>query len=156
MKKLLLTSAILLGALVTSYSQFSDSGYKKFKLGMTLKEAQKVQKFKVVENSATVTVDGVKIELSFVDGEELTLWTIRSQDRKATVVGNKTPLIGKTRDQIKKMFGDKVKPMVLEEEVEQYYVYKPTEESQENYMTSCVIEFDDNDKVINVMSGYNP
>lgn len=114
MKKIILTASIMLGATIVGYSQFSDQGYKNLKLGMTVKEAQAIHKFTLEDDQATITVDGVKLELSFTELEELVLWVIRSTDSKAKVVGSNATLIGKSRNEIISLFGDKVRAMELD------------------------------------------
>lgn len=80
MKKILLVTS-LLAITSAAYSQFSDIGYKKLKLGSTMQEAKKICSFKLDEyNSGETTIDGEKLEISFTEIEgKMVLWSISSK-----------------------------------------------------------------------------
>lgn len=161
MKKIILTTAFICSSTLAVFSQFSDTGYKNYTLGMTLTQAQAVIPFELVTDEnidgkqAYIVVDGVEIELYFYELEEFVLDKIRSVDEKAKIVGNNAPIIGKSRKAVFKGLGNKLVPMVTDEVSDYDFKYLPTSKSKSNQITTCILSFDD-ENLNEIIVTHNP
>lgn len=156
MKKYLLI-CIALVATLPALCQMSDQGYKKLKLGMAVEEAQDVIKFRLNDNIAEVTYEGVPIELNFQESEgRLQLWVITSSSPLVSLSGIETKLVGKNYKQVKALLGNKLAAIDIDGPSETHYKYYVNKKSIENEYTSCILEFNDKGILDNIMSVFNP
>ena len=142
---------------VLVFSQMSNNGYADLKLGMTIEEAKKVVAFKTKDDIATINFDEKKLELTFTkNGSNTVLWTVSTTDPKTKIIDFDQELIGKDYETIKKLLGDKLVAADFSEVEDEYFIYHNTPESEENYDTSCVLQFDEKKILKTIFASYNP
>lgn len=151
MKKLIISSAFIFIASITGYSQFSENGYKGLKLAMQLSEAQKVVNFKLDNGSAKVKYDDLDLDLTYYPNEGL--FSIATKSPKAKLEGVSQNLIGKTLKEVKAILGNKLAESFYGDT---YYMYYKNKAAQENERTSCVLIFNDDQVLEQIMASYNP
>ena len=142
MKKLIITALFIAASSVAGFCQFSEEGYKDFKLGMNVKDAQKLVTFKLDDmNRARIKYDGINLVLEFKkSGNTHILDYIISTSAKAKVEGIPNELIGKSLKQVKAVLGDKMVSKGSEYE-EEYYIYYRNNEAKKNDKTMCLLTF---------------
>lgn len=145
----------------TAFCQMSDRGYKDLKLGMTVEEAKTVVNFTLKDDIATVTYDGVPLELSFTDNDGVKLWVIKSESPIVKLLGVNESLIGKHYKAVKSLLGNKLNHFENEEDFdpkkpEGYFPFYADKKSIENDETSCVLNFDEKGILIEIFAAYNP
>ena len=157
MKKNIIFALFVIIGSISGYSQFNENGYKQLQLGMPHTEAKKIVKLSPGDDYPTVTFDGLKLELSFVELEGLSLYSIKTSSPNAKIEGVRENLIGKKYKDIKAILGDKLEAFFDDSEgVTKYQIYYRNKQAKDNYMTSCVLEFDDNGVLESIFAAYNP
>lgn len=157
MKKHILFALFVIVGSISGYSQFNENGYKQLQLGMTHSEAKKIVSLKSGDDYPTVTFDGLKFDLSFLELEKLSLYSIKTSSPNAKIEGVRENLIGKKYKEIKAILGDKLEAFFDDSDgFTKYQIYYRNEQAKTNYMTSCVLEFDDNGVLESIFAAYNP
>ena len=156
MNKRLITSVLLLVACISSYGQFTENGYKDLKLGINSTEAKKVMNFKLDGPIANVAYDGLDLELYFMELDQETLYSIKTNSPNAKLEGVSQKLMGKNLKEIQSILGNKLASFEADGPSEQYYVYKRNKAAEQNDMTSCVLDFNEQGVLQSIMAIYNP
>lgn len=158
MKRIILTALLIAATGSFGFCQFSDKGYHDLKLGMTLPQAQKVVGIKLDKDQmATINYDGIQLDLQFVELEKgLSLYAISSESPKAKVMNILSELIGKTRKQVQRILGAKMRPFDGDGGQTSYCLYFKDKEAEKNQVTSCVLHFNDKGILISISAAHNP
>lgn len=178
MGKLLFSAIFFVLTNAVIFGQFTDKGYGDLKLGMTIKEAQKIFNFTLDQPSedlnetsfSHIKINNTKIILGFIDlGENtLSLWSISTEDKNAKIQGfPSNNLIGKSLDEIKNLLGDKLQPVFGEESFyddslnesdyfDPYFKYIIDKAAKENEKTSCILFFNEEKILTEISATYNP
>lgn len=156
MKKFTLLS-LLTTPTILVFSQMSNNGYADLKLGMTVEEAKKIVNFSLKNDAAVVKIAGINLDLSFTkDNGKTILWTITSTNPSTKIIDTEQDLIGKDYATIKSILGDKMVAADFSEIEDEYFIYHNNKESEDNYDTSCVLQFDENKILKTIFASYNP
>lgn len=154
-EKILSTLCFVLGVSTAVFSQFSENGYKKLKIGMTIEE--NVNQFEMEvggDNISYVEIDGVELEVYFRDSYtegEYTVSYISTQDIGAKLMGTSTPVVGKKIADLKKNLADKLEPFVMSENL--YYFYATTGSKSSEKV--CMLETDVNSVETGIFTTYH-
>lgn len=152
----LITSPLLFIACFSGYGQFTENGYKDLKLGNTPSETKKVVNFKLDGPIANVVYDGLDLELYFMELDQETLYYIKTHSPNAKLEGVSQNLMGKKLKEIQSILGEKLTTFDADGPSAQYYVYNRNKAAEDNYMTSCVLDFNEQGVLQSIMAIYNP
>lgn len=156
MNKRLIISVLLLVASVSGFGQFTENGYKDLKLGNTPSETKKVVNFKLDGPISNVVYDGLDLELYFMELDQETLYYIKTHSPNAKLEGVSQNLMGKKLKEIQSILGEKLTTFDADGPSAQYYVYNRNKAAEDNYMTSCVLDFNEQGVLQSIMAIYNP
>ncbi|MBB6682621.1 hypothetical protein H4O20_14325 [Aequorivita sp. 609] len=159
MKNIIFSFAFLLFASLSVYGQFDDKGYKGLKLGMTYTEAEKITPIDLAEDdSAVAQYDDLKFDLTFAfnGNDEYVLYTIKTKYKDAKLDGVSQNLIGKSIKEVKNVLGERLAPFEAAGPGSPYYIYYKNKSAQNNYDTSCVLEFNNSGVLSTIMASHNP
>lgn len=157
MKKQILSALFVIVGSISSYSQFNENGYKQLELGIDKIEANKIVSFKQSDDYPKVVFDGIELELMFVELDKPTLYSVKTNSPNAKIEGVSENLIGKNHKEIKTILGDKL--VAFDDDSGsnvKYHIYYKDKNAEKNYMSSCVLEFDENGILESIFSAYNP
>lgn len=157
MKKHVLSALFVIVGSISGYSQFNENGYKQLELGIDKTEANKIVAFKQSDDYPKVVCDGIELELTFVELDKPILFSVKTSSPNAKIEGVSENLIGKKHKEIKEILGGKLVAFNDDSGPNaKYHIYYKDKNAENNYLSSCVLEFDENRTLTSIFSAYNP
>lgn len=156
MKKMLFTLLAVASMSLSGFSQFTEKGYKDLKLGMSIKDASKIVTFQNKDESGAICIyDGVKLNVSFIDGM---VYSISTTDKKGKIKGVLSDLIGRSYSEVKSILGNKMEMMQLDEEhdADPYmFIYYIDNASKKDEARSLILYFNEKKVLESISASYN-